>query len=116
MRRTIDDWSPNDEAFWAATGRRVARRNLVFSILAEFVGFSVWQLWSVVTVKLSSAGFAFSTSQLFWLVSIPGLVGATMRFPYTFAPGRFGGRTWTVASALLLFVPCTLLAVCVSRP
>src|SRR3954453_8354484 len=116
MRRVITDWNPNDPTFWAATGRRVARRNLVFSIAAEFLGFSVWQLWSVVAVQLAGAGFAFSASQLFCPVCIPGVVGATLRFPYTFAPGRFGGRTWTVVSALLLLVPASLLVYCVSPP
>src|SRR5690606_2338402 len=45
--RRIDDWRPEDPEFWAAGGARVARRNLVFSIFAEHIGFSVWSLWSV---------------------------------------------------------------------
>ncbi len=116
MSRRIAEWRPNDEAFWEQTGKRIAKRNLVFSIFAEFLGFSVWQLWSVVSVKLGDAGFDFSTSQLFWLISIPGLVGATLRFPYTFAPARYGGRNWTIVSALLLIIPCVLLAYMVSTP
>jgi MFS transporter, NNP family, nitrate/nitrite transporter len=115
-RPPITDWHPDDERFWERTGRAVARRNLIWSIAVEFLGFSVWQLWSVTAVKLPEAGFDFSTSQLFWLVSIPGLVGATMRFPYTFAPGRFGGRRWTVISALLLLIPALGLAFAVSNP
>lgn len=115
-RATITDWRPDDEAFWARTGRRIARRNLTWSIFAEFLGFSVWQLWSVTAVKLPDAGFDFTTGQLFWLVSLPGLVGATLRFPYTFAPARLGGRTWTVISALLLLIPSIGLAVAVTSP
>ena len=114
--RWIDDWNPEDPEFWAAGGARVARRNLVWSILAEHVGFSVWLLWSAVVVYLPQAGFAFSVNQLFWLVALPNLVGATMRFPYTFAVPRFGGRNWTVVSALLLLVPLALLVLCVSNP
>jgi NNP family nitrate/nitrite transporter-like MFS transporter len=116
VRATITDWHPEDEDFWQTTGRRVARRNLIWSVFAEFLGFSVWQLWSVTAVKLNDAGFDLTTGQLFWLVAIPGLVGATMRFPYTFAPARFGGRNWTVASALLLLIPSIGLAVGVSDP
>jgi NNP family nitrate/nitrite transporter-like MFS transporter len=116
MSATITHWDPDDPEFWEAEGRSVARRNLSWSIFAEFLGFSVWQLWSVVAVKLNDVGFSLSTSQLFWLVSIPGLVGATMRFPYTFAPARFGGRTWTVVSALLLLIPTGLLAWMVTDP
>jgi nitrate/nitrite transporter NarK len=34
-------------------GRRVARRNLVLSLLSELVGFSVWTLWSVLVLFMS---------------------------------------------------------------
>jgi MFS transporter, NNP family, nitrate/nitrite transporter len=114
--RWIEHWDPEDQEFWEGGGKRVARRNLVWSIAAEHVGFSVWMLWSVSAVYLAQAGFDFSVNQLFWLAAVPSLVGATMRFPYTFAVARFGGRNWTVVSALLLLVPCTLLVVCVSNP
>jgi NNP family nitrate/nitrite transporter-like MFS transporter len=112
----ITDWNPNDEARWRHGGASMARRNLAFSIFAEFLGFSVWQLWSVVAVQLNRAGFHLTLSELFWLVSIPGLVGATMRFPYGFAVPLFGGRNWTVVSAALLLVPTVLLAVLVQHP
>lgn len=112
----IEHWDPEDEVFWADEGRGIARRNLVFSIFAEFLGFAVWVLWSVTAAKLNEAGFDFSTSQLFTLVAVPALVGATVRFPYTLAVPRFGGRNWTVVSALLLLVPVVLLAVMVSNP
>ena len=114
--RWIDRWEPEDPAFWDGGGAKVARRNLAWSILAEHVGFSVWMLWSVSTVYLAQAGFDFSVDQLFWLAAVPSLVGATMRFPYTFAVARFGGRNWTTTSALLLLVPCALLLACVSNP
>ena len=51
--RTLAKWEPEDGAFWASTGRRIARRNLIFSIFAEHLGFSVWTLWSVVVVALT---------------------------------------------------------------
>ena len=114
--RWIDTWEPEDAGFWADGGAKIARRNLVWSILAEHIGFSVWLLWSVVVVFLPQAGFTFSVNELFWLVAVPNLVGATMRFPYTFAVPRFGGRNWTVVSALLLLVPLALLTYCVSNP
>ncbi len=116
MSRWIADWNPEDEAFWKGSGRRIARRNLLGSILAENIGFSVWLVWSAVATRLPKAGFHYSTDQLFALVAIPGLVGAILRFPYTFAVPRFGGRNWTVASALFLLIPTTSLAVLVGRP
>jgi NNP family nitrate/nitrite transporter-like MFS transporter len=114
--RWIDVWDPEDAGFWAEKGRRVARRNLWPSIFAEFLGFSVWQLWSIVVVSLPAAGFAYTTDQMFWLVALPSLVGATLRLPYTFAVPKFGGRNWTIVSALLLLIPSTGLAFFVSRP
>ncbi len=115
-RPWIAEWHPDDDVFWESTGKRIARRNLVFSIFAEFLGFTVWLLWSVTAVRLSKAGFNFSTSQLFTLVSVPALVGAAVRIPYTFAVARFGGRNWTVVSASLLLIPIAFLVVLVSDP
>lgn len=117
MRKSwIEQWDPEDEEFWEQRGGAIARRNLIFSIFAEFLGFAVWVLWSVTAAKLNDAGFSFSTSQLFTLVAIPPLVGATVRFPYTLAVPRFGGRNWTVVSALLLLVPVAFLVLTVSNP
>ncbi len=112
--RWIDHWEPEDPQFWERTGKRVARRNLAFSIFAEHLGFSVWVLWSVVVLNLSNAGFgggaAFTPSELFWLTALPNLVGSALRIPYTFAVPRFGGRVWTAISAALLLVPTSALA------
>jgi NNP family nitrate/nitrite transporter-like MFS transporter len=112
----IDTWTPEDETFWQRTGRFVAQRNLGWSIACEFLGFVVWQLWSVVVVLLPKAGFNLTTAETFWLISLPSLVGATLRFPYTFMVGRFGGRNWTTISVLLLLIPTVGLAVCVGDP
>jgi MFS transporter, NNP family, nitrate/nitrite transporter len=111
--RWIDHWNPEDEAFWASTGRAVARKNLIFSIFAENLGFSVWVLWTIVVLNLANVGIALSLSELFWLTAVPNLVGAFLRIPYTFAVPRFGGRLWTGISASLLLIPCVLLAVVV---
>jgi MFS transporter, NNP family, nitrate/nitrite transporter len=116
MSRWIQDWHPEDRTFWERTGKRIARRNLVWSILAENIGFSVWLIWSITATRLPSVGFTYTTDQLFALVSLPGLVGAIMRFPYAFAVPRFGGRNWTIVSALLLLIPTVGLAVLVQRP
>jgi NNP family nitrate/nitrite transporter-like MFS transporter len=112
----ISDWNPEDATFWAQQGKRIARRNLIWSILAENIGFSVWLVWSVVAARLPKAGFNYTTDQLFQLVALPGLVGALIRFPYTFAVPKFGGRNWTIVSALLLFIPTLALITLVNRP
>src|SRR5262245_44019053 len=38
----IADWNPEDETFWKSTGRSIAQRNLIWSIFAEHLGFSIW--------------------------------------------------------------------------
>ncbi len=105
--RWIDDWRPEDPVFWDGGGDRVARRNLVFSILSEHIGFSVWTMWSVLVLFLGPA-YGFAPEDKFLLTIVPALVGAVLRLPYTFAVARFGGRNWTVFSALLLVVPMLL--------
>jgi NNP family nitrate/nitrite transporter-like MFS transporter len=112
----IADWNPEDEKYWEAKGKTVARRNLIWSILAEHIGFSIWLVWSIVATKLPQVGFHYTTDQLFQLVALPGLIGSLMRFPYTFAVPVFGGRNWTIVSAALLFIPAILLAYFVTRP
>jgi MFS transporter, NNP family, nitrate/nitrite transporter len=46
----IEEWDPEDDGFWQRAGRRVAHRNLLFSVVAEHIGFSVWTLWSVMVL------------------------------------------------------------------
>jgi len=114
--RWIDDWRPEDPDFWEGGGREVARRNLVWSIFAEHLGFSVWLIWSVSSAFLLQMGFSFSPQQLFLLVALPNLVGSLLRLPYTFAVPRFGGRNWTMISAALLLIPTLLFAIAVQDP
>jgi MFS transporter, NNP family, nitrate/nitrite transporter len=111
--RWIDHWDPDNEEFWEHTGRRIARKNLIFSIFAEHLGFAIWVLWSVVVINLANAGLPMSLAETFWLTAVPNLVGSTLRIPYTFAVPRFGGRLWTGISAGLLLIPSLLLALLV---
>jgi NNP family nitrate/nitrite transporter-like MFS transporter len=115
-RSWISDWNPENEKFWQSTGKYIARRNLIWSILAEHLGFSIWLLWSIVVTKLPQAGFHYTTDQLFTLVALPGLIGSLARFPYAFAPAMFGGRNWTMVSAAALFIPTLSLAYFVTQP
>jgi NNP family nitrate/nitrite transporter-like MFS transporter len=116
MNRWIANWNPEDATFWNATGNAIALRNLIWSIVAENLGFSIWAIWSIVATKLPQAGFHYTTDQLFNLVALPGLVGALLRFPYTFAVTTFGGRNWTIFSASVLFIPTIALAYFVTQP
>ncbi|GGU42768.1 MFS transporter [Nocardioides albus] len=115
-RHWIDDWRPEDATFWEETGAKTARRNLIWSIFAEHLGFSVWLIWSVSSAFLVAQGFDFTPGQLFFLIAIPNLVGSLLRVPYTLAVPKFGGRNWTMMSAALLLVPTLGFAYAVTQP
>ncbi|EGX57801.1 nitrate extrusion protein [Streptomyces zinciresistens K42] len=112
--RWIEHWDPEDETFWRGTGERTARRNLLFSVLSEHIGFSVWTLWSVMVLFMGPE-YGLTPADKFVIVSLATLVGAVVRVPYTFAVAVFGGRLWTVVSASLLLVP-TVAAFAVMEP
>src|SRR6201994_4958890 len=114
--RWIAEWNPEDEKFWNGEGKAIAQRNLIWSIIAEHLGFSIWLIWSIVATNLNKVGFHFTTDQLFQLVALPGLIGSLMRFPYTFAVTTFGGRNWTIFSVSILFFPMIALAYFVTQP
>ncbi|MGY1706481.1 nitrate/nitrite transporter [Geodermatophilus sp. SYSU D00697] len=109
--RWIDDWRPEDPAFWASTGKTVARRNLFSSVFSEHVGFSIWSLWSVLVLFLPESVYGIDPAGKFLLTTLPTALGAFVRLPYTFAVATFGGRNWTIVSASLLLVPTVATAV-----
>lgn len=127
--RWIEHWDPENKQFWETKGKAIAFRNLIFSIIAEHIGFSIWLLWSVMVVKLlgtvdlqtgavtaNADGWALTANQGFTLLAVASGVGAFLRVPYTFAVPLFGGRNWTVISAFLLVIPTAGLAWAVSNP
>ncbi|ACV78624.1 nitrate/nitrite transporter [Nakamurella multipartita] len=100
----IEDWRPEDPVFWQEKGARIAKKNLIFSVLSEHIGFSVWSMWSVLVLFLGPE-YGIDAAGKFLLTALPTLLGAGLRLPYTFAVATFGGRNWTVISALLLLIP-----------
>ncbi len=113
--RWIEEWRPEDPDFWEHPGRRVARRNLYFSVFSEHIGFSVWSLWSVLVLFLPEPVFGIDPAGKFLLTTLPTALGSFVRLPYTFAVARFGGRNWTIVSAALLLIP-TLATAAVLEP
>ena len=112
----IDEWEPEDPTFWERTGKRIAWKNLVISIPALHISFAVWLLWSAVTVNLNSIGFDFTVGELFWLASVAGLTGPTLRIVHSFLPSILGGWVshWIAVSTLL--VPTIWLFIALQNP
>ena len=73
-------------------------------------------VWSAVVTQLPSAGFSFTTDQLFWLAAMPALSGATLRIFYSFMVPIVGGRRWTVLSTLSLLIPAIGIGLAVQNP
>ncbi|MGW6730286.1 nitrate/nitrite transporter [Nocardia sp. NPDC055029] len=112
----IEHWDAEDVAAWEAGGKDVAKRNLIWSVFAEHIGFSVWSIWSVMVLFMPADKFGIDPAGKFFLVAMPTLVGGFLRIPYTVATARFGGRNWTIFSALLLVVPLLLTLYFVTQP
>ncbi|WP_018335180.1 nitrate/nitrite transporter [Actinomycetospora chiangmaiensis] len=113
--RWIDDWRPEDESFWEGGGKRVANRNLWFSVFSEHIGFSIWTLWSVLVLFMPNDVFGLDVAGKFFLVAMPTLIGSFLRLPYTMAVAVFGGRNWSIIAAALLLIP-TILAAFIVQP
>ncbi len=116
MPRLLEDWRPEDQAFWQQKGRAVARRNLWISVPALLLAFSVWMVWSIVVARLPAIGFEFTPEQLFWLAALPALSGATLRIFYGFMVPIFGGRLWTTLSTASLLLPAVGIGYAVQNP
>jgi NNP family nitrate/nitrite transporter-like MFS transporter len=117
----IEYWDAEDVDAWegrggTTPGREVAKRNLIWSIVAEHVGFSIWSIWSVMVLFMPQGVYHVDAAGKFYLVAMPTLVGALLRIPYTVAPARFGGRNWTIVSALLLLIPTVLTLYVMKQP
>ena len=106
--RVIRDWDPEDTTAWEAGNQHVARRNLVWSVATEHIGFSIWSIWSVMVLFMPQAVYGFTAADKFFLVAVPTLVGAVLRVPYTMATAYFGGRNWAIVSGFALLVPTVL--------
>jgi NNP family nitrate/nitrite transporter-like MFS transporter len=106
--RHLSGWNAEDLPAWQNGGSQIARRNLIWSIVAEHIGFSVWSIWSVMVLFMPQNLYHIDAAGKFYLVAVPTLVGGVLRLPYTTAVARFGGRNWTIVSALLLVIPLTL--------
>lgn len=101
----LQHWSPDDNAFWEARGKRLAWRTLAITTVDLTLAFIVWFVVSALVVRLPAAGFVLSTTQLFWLAALPGLAGGLLRMAHTFLVPLFGTRHVVAFATLSLLVP-----------
>ena len=101
----IQKWDVEDAQFWESEGKKIANRNLWISIPSLLCGFAVWLYWGIITVQMLNLGFPFAKSELFTLMAIAGLTGATLRIPSSFFIRLCGGRNTIVFTTALLMIP-----------
>ena len=116
MGQDLRNYTPDDESYWASTGKRIANRNLWISIPSLLCGFAVWLYWGIITVQMINLGFDFERSELFTLAAIAGLTGATLRIPSTFFIRIAGGRNTIVFTTALLIIPASLAGFALQDP
>ncbi len=101
----ITKWDPENEQFWESEGKKVASRNLWISIPSLLNGFAIWLYWGIITVQMLNLGFPFAKTELFTLMAIAGLTGATLRIPSSFFIRIAGGRNTIFFTTALLMIP-----------
>jgi NNP family nitrate/nitrite transporter-like MFS transporter len=112
----IADWRPEDNAFWEATGKKLAYRNLWISVPALLCGFAVWGMWGIITVQMLNLGFPFTQAELFTLTAIAGISGATMRIPASFLIRLAGGRNTIFLTTAMLLAPALGTGIVLQHP
>jgi NNP family nitrate/nitrite transporter-like MFS transporter len=75
MSHTIANWDPEDTVAWEAGNKNIARRNLIWSVPAEHIGFSIWSIWSVMVLFMPEADYGFTAGDKFLLGATATLVG-----------------------------------------
>ena len=105
MKTDIKEWDVEDSKFWSSKGKKIANRNLWISIPSLLCGFAVWLYWGIITVQMLNLGFPFEKSELFTLMAIAGLTGATLRIPSSFFVRLCGGRNTIAFTTALLMIP-----------
>ncbi|NVK21786.1 MAG: MFS transporter [Kangiellaceae bacterium] len=101
----LKKWDVEDPKFWESEGKKIANRNLWISIPSLLCGFAVWLYWGIITVQMLNLGFPFAKSELFTLMAIAGLTGATLRIPSSFFIRLCGGRNTIFFTTALLMIP-----------
>lgn len=112
----IYEWAPEDSKFWQSKGKKIASRNLWISIPSLLCGFAVWLYWGIITVQMLNLGFPIAKADLFTLMAIAGLTGATLRIPSSFFIRLFGGRNTIVFTTALLMIPALGTGIALQNP
>jgi hypothetical protein len=116
LKPDLSNWDPEHDETWDS---HLAWRTLWITTFSMTLGFAAWYLVSAIAPRLNDIGFDLSTSQLYWLVALPGLAAGLLRLLFMFLPPILGTRILVALSSALLLLPMigwTLVARDVSTP
>ncbi|WP_104134275.1 MFS transporter [Cryobacterium sp. Y62] len=102
LKPDLSNWDPENEETWDS---HLAWRTLWITTFSMTLGFAAWYLVSAIAPRLNDIGFDLSTSQLYWLVALPGLAGGLLRLIFMFLPPILGTRILVALSSALLLLP-----------
>jgi NNP family nitrate/nitrite transporter-like MFS transporter len=112
----LQEWEPETETFWNATGKSVAWRTLWITTFNLTLAFVAWFVVSAALVRLPNIGFELDKGKLFWLAAMPGLSAGTLRLLHMFLIPIYGTRKVVTVSTLLLIIPLTGWGFAVQNP
>ncbi|MGH3969572.1 MAG: nitrate/nitrite transporter [Mycobacterium sp.] len=112
----ISEWNPEDVHAWETGNGAIARRNLICTVIADHVAFSIWSLWAVMVLFMPQDVYGLSPGDKLLLGAVATFVGGCVRIPYTLGIAKFGGRNWTTFSALVLLIPAAGTIVLLANP
>ncbi|MDJ0376896.1 MFS transporter [Cryobacterium sp. PH31-L1] len=102
LKPDLSNWDPEHEETWDS---HLAWRTLWITTFSMTLAFAAWYLVSAIAPRLNDIGFDLSTTQLYWLVALPGLAAGLLRLVFMFLPPMLGTRTLVVLASALLLLP-----------
>lgn len=102
LKPDLSNWDPENKETWDSG---LAWRTLWITTFSMTLAFAAWYLVSAIAPRLNDIGFDLSTSQLYWLVALPGLAAGLLRLVFMFLPPILGTRNLVVLASALLLLP-----------
>lgn len=109
----LESWDPEDEKSWDS---RLAWRTLWVTTFCLTLAFIAWFLPSAIIPKLTSLGYTFTASQLYWMAAMPGLSAGLLRLVWMVLPPILGTRKMVSLTTLLLIASTLGWGVRVQQP
>lgn len=102
LKNDLSNWNPEKPNYW---DKKTAWKTLIITTSSMLLCFMGWYVVSSTAPEMQASGFNLSSTQLYWLVAMPGLSGGFLRLVWTFLPPIVGTRRLITLSSLLMMIP-----------